>query len=92
MDYLELNLVIEPKEPWAEILMVELAEQGYESFIETENGLIAYAQVQDVDLEDPVKNTIISADHPEFQVNWTVTIIPQQNWNTVWEADRKSVV
>lgn len=91
MDYLELTVKIEPKEPWAEVLMVELAEGGYESFVETENGLQAYAQLNDIDPNSPIQNTILENTHPDFKVEWEVKIIPQQNWNSLWEADFQKV-
>ena len=43
MDYLELNIQLKPRDPWADILIAELAELGFESFIETEEGIKAYA-------------------------------------------------
>ena len=41
MDYIELTLKITPRDPWTEILMTELSELGYESFVETEEGILA---------------------------------------------------
>jgi ribosomal protein L11 methyltransferase len=55
MDYLELTLNLSPRDPWAEILMTELSDLGYESFVETEEGLLAYAKVVDIDVNDPCK-------------------------------------
>ena len=40
MDYLELTLTVEAD--FSEILMAELAEIGFDSFVETEDGLQAY--------------------------------------------------
>lgn len=91
MDYIELNLKLVPKDPWAEVLMVELADNGYESFVQTDDGLIAYAQVAHVDSNEPFKNTSIINNHPDYKVEWSVKIIPQQNWNAVWEADFQPV-
>ncbi len=87
MDYLELTLNISPRDPWAEILMTELAELGYESFVETEEGIIAYAKVVDVDVEHPFKGSSIDLLDKEFTADVAVTIIPQQNWNALWESD-----
>ena len=39
MDYLELTIKLRPRDPWTEILMVELGDNGYESFVETEDGV-----------------------------------------------------
>lgn len=91
MDYIELSLVLKPKDPWTEVLMVELADNGYESFVETESGLLAYGQVSEIDINDPLKNSSILKNHPDFKAEWSVKIIPQQNWNALWEADFQPV-
>lgn len=87
MDYLELTLNLSPRDPWAEILMTELAELGYESFVDTEEGIIAYAKVVDVDVEHPFKGSSIDLLDKEFTADVAVKIIPQQNWNALWESD-----
>ena len=40
--YLEFDFKIEPVEPWNEILMAELIEQGFDSFTENPYGILAY--------------------------------------------------
>ena len=87
MDYLELTLNLSPRDPWAEILMTELAELGYESFVETEEGIIAYAKVVDVDVDHPSRGSSIDLLEKEFTADVAVKIIPQQNWNALWESD-----
>ena len=87
MDYLELTLKLSPRDPWAEILMTELAELGYESFVETEEGIMAYAKVVDVDVDHPIKGSSIDLLEKEFTADVKVKIIPQQNWNALWESD-----
>lgn len=91
MDYLELTVKLMPRDPWTEVLMVELGDNGYESFLETEDGLQAYAQVSEIDPVNPVKNTFLATELPEVKAEWETKIIPQQNWNAVWEADFQPV-
>lgn len=91
MDYLELTVKLVPRDPWTEVLMVDLGDHGYESFVETEEGLQAYAQVSEIDPQNPVKNTMLDASITDFKAEWDVKIIPQQNWNAVWEADFQPV-
>ena len=59
MDYFELTVTIEPRDPWSDILLAELAELGFESFVETEDGILAYGQLELVDAENPLKNTFL---------------------------------
>ncbi|MFT6981319.1 MAG: ribosomal protein L11 methyltransferase, partial [Crocinitomicaceae bacterium] len=41
MDTLELKINISPKNPWSGILVAELSELGFDSFVDTEEGLLA---------------------------------------------------
>lgn len=91
MDYLELTVNILPRDPWAEILVSQLAELGFESFVDTENGVLAYAPVTEVDLESAINESILSNSTDEFQLDFESKIIPQQNWNALWEADFQPV-
>jgi ribosomal protein L11 methyltransferase len=91
MEYIELAVKLEPRDPWAEIAVMELAEAGYESFVETEDGILAYAQTSIVDVNDPVKGTFLAEHSSEYTSSISVKVIPQQNWNATWEADFQPV-
>jgi ribosomal protein L11 methyltransferase len=91
MDYLELTVQLQPREPWAEVLICQLAENGFESFVETEEGILAYAQVGQIDVAKPESNTFLEDVPEELSVNWSKKIIAQQNWNAQWEADFQPV-
>lgn len=84
MDYFELTVNIEPREPWADILVAELAELGFESFVETESGIQAYAPVQIGDVSSILKETCIH-NNSEINMDWKLEKIPHQNWNATWE-------
>ncbi len=85
MDYFELTIDIKPREPWADILVAELADFGFESFVETETGIQAYAPVQIGDVSSILKETCIH-ENAEIEVSWNLSEIPHQNWNATWEA------
>ena len=93
MDYLELIVEIEPRDPWSEILIAQLAESGFESFVDTENGIMAYAQISDVDVDNLLKDTFLDkrqldTNQPlSFNFDWRYNIIPKQNWNEAWEKE-----
>jgi ribosomal protein L11 methyltransferase len=91
MDYLEVSIALTPRNPWTEILTAELADNGFESFVETEEGILAYAQVELVDVNSPLKNTFLEQNQTEVSVVIETKIIPQQNWNAVWESDFQAV-
>jgi ribosomal protein L11 methyltransferase len=92
MDYLEVTIDLVPRNPWAEIAMVQLADQGFESFVDTETGLLAYAQVTAIDVLQPLKGTFLEENTSDVSISTHQKIIPQQNWNATWEADFQPVV
>lgn len=87
MDYIELTINITPRNPWSEILIAELSELGFDSFVDTEFGIQAYAPVDDFDFDMVVKNSILSSNNGEIKIEVDKKIIPHQNWNAQWESD-----
>ncbi|XOV68497.1 MAG: 50S ribosomal protein L11 methyltransferase [Fluviicola sp.] len=89
MDTLEVQIALNPKSPWNEILVAELADLGFDSFVETEDGVIAYGDAS-LDHESILKQTSL---HNGFEGDFEITtkVIPHQNWNAQWEADFQPV-
>ena len=87
MDYLELTISIMPRNPWAEILTAELADLGFESFVDTEDGIQAYGLLKNIELESVVKKSSLSSENEGVHFEFTQKVIPHQNWNAVWESD-----
>ncbi|MFT6921837.1 MAG: ribosomal protein L11 methyltransferase [Crocinitomicaceae bacterium] len=85
MDTLELKINISPKNPWSDILVAELSELGFDSFVDTEEGLLAYAPAE-ISLEDVLSKTSIAGDN-DGAFSTSHQIIPHQNWNAKWESD-----
>lgn len=83
MNYINLSATIKPLEVGRDILVAELSEIGFESFVETENGLEAYIQSNQFKLE-AVKNLRI-INNSEFTVAYSTKTIEDQNWNEAWE-------
>jgi ribosomal protein L11 methyltransferase len=90
MNYIEIELKLSPRDPWTEILIADLANNGFESFVETEEGFKAYGSEGEIDFNDPLKGTLLIEPH-DFKVGIETTVIPQKNWNAVWESDFKPV-
>ena len=90
MNYIELNFSIEPQYPFQDILIAELAEIGFESFEETETGLLAYIQKPVFIKEALTKLGSFNSD--KVQINFTEKLIPAQNWNALWESNYDSVL
>lgn len=91
MDYIELKVEIFPRDPWAGVLVAQLAENGYESFVDTDTGIFAYAPKDSVDTENPLKNTVLESPKDELSINVEIQLIPHQNWNELWESEFEPV-
>lgn len=83
--YIGYHFKVEPKEPGTEILIAELGELDFESFIETEEGVSAYIQ-KDFWNETILKDIYI-LQNPEFKISYTIENIEQVNWNEEWEKN-----
>ena len=91
MDYIELKVDLKPRNPWSEILTAELSELGFESFVDTETGIEAYAPVEGFDFDFVVKNSLLSGENQDVEIAFEKIIIPHQNWNAQWESDFQPV-
>lgn len=84
-NYIEYDFVITPLGEACEILVAELAEFGFESFVDSENGILAY--VQEKDWYPEILNDIYILKNPEFKISYTQKLIKQVNWNEQWEKN-----
>src|SRR5690606_14397307 len=83
--YIEYNFRVSPLQPASDILIAELGEVQFESFVETEEGVQAYIKKEDWNpdiLQDlPIlQNTL-------FRIDFDHTEIEQENWNATWEQN-----
>ncbi len=83
--YLEYNFTIKPKEPATEILIAELGNAGFESFVEHDNGVKAY--IQKNECHDTILSPIFILNSDEFNITFTQKEIEQTNWNDEWEKN-----
>lgn len=87
--YIGYHFTIEPIELGSEILIAELGEKAFESFIETEAGISAYVQK---DLwSETILEDIQILDNPEFNISYTFEEIEQVNWNEEWEKNFEAI-
>ena len=83
--YIEYNFTFLPKEPISEILIAELGNVGFESFVETENGVTGYIQKTDWNAEILADVFVLNSD--EFSIEYNQNEVPQTNWNAEWEKN-----
>jgi ribosomal protein L11 methyltransferase len=88
--YIGYYFKVLPLEPAVEILIAELGYAGFESFVETEEGVTAYIQKEEWynDILDDIQ--ILTSD--DFEISYTYEDIKQTNWNEEWEKNFKPIV
>ncbi len=82
--YVKLSATIDPKDPWAEILMAQLADYPVESFVETDSGFEAYFPQDQWD-EDCL--SLLREENSSYQCTLKKEHLAPANWNAVWESD-----
>ena len=73
-----------------EILIAFLAEIGYETFEEIENGLKAYIPAPDFD-RTKIKN-LLKDKFEKMDIWYNYETINDRNWNEVWESNYEPIV
>ncbi len=88
--YIEYNFIVSPKGPAIEILIAELGNVGFESFVENENGVTAC--IPKTDWNSSILNDIFILSSDEFQIEYNQKEIAQTNWNSEWEKNFNPIV
>lgn len=83
MDYLELKITC--REEFREILIAELSEIGYDSFLETEEGFDTYSEIDSFDRE--AFDEIIHRYQDAAAISLKENRVQKTNWNEEWEKN-----
>jgi len=83
--YISYTFIVDPKEPATEILIAELGFAGFESFVENENGVVAF--IQKKDWSEHILQDINILSSEEFSISFKKEVIEQTNWNKEWEKN-----
>lgn len=88
MEYVELACTPDRGEQGSfELLTAVLGELGFESFVEEDDKLLAYIPSNQFD--PSILNNELIGNVGNFQYLWNV--IPERNWNAVWEENFQPV-
>ncbi|MBK8497277.1 MAG: 50S ribosomal protein L11 methyltransferase [Flavobacteriales bacterium] len=92
----EVIFLLSPPDPWRDLLMVELAAIGYDSFEEgwtdptgQRGELKAYVRSDRFDAV--ALGSLHTLRDAHVHVNWTSTEIADRNWNAEWESSFQPV-
>lgn len=83
--YLGYQFKVTPLQPGTEILIAELGDVGFESFVETEDGVTAY--IQEADWNPDILKDLYILGSDEFEISYAFEKIEQINWNEEWEKN-----
>ena len=83
--YIGYNFKVTPLQPATEILIAELGFAGFESFVETSEGVTAYIQKEE--WHNDILEDIQILDSEEFEITFSFEEIEQTNWNAEWEKN-----
>ena len=86
MEYTKVSCFLEPdSEINRDILTAQMGELGFDSFGETDEGVEAFIP-SSIFSESLLENESL-IDNPLFKVKFQTEVIPDQNWNEVWEKN-----
>ena len=88
--YIGYQFKVEPLQPGTEILIAELGYAGFESFVETDEGVSAY--IQKDDWNENILEDIYILGSDEFKISFTFEDIEQVNWNEEWEKNFNPII
>lgn len=83
--YLEYSFTVNPKSPWEDILLAQLQQLPFDSFLSTEEGLNAY--LPKTQKKESFLDSVALLDHESVHIEFTVTEISPENWNAKWESE-----
>lgn len=90
MKYTQVTFELEPMMPAREVLVAELADLGFDSFEETDKGLLAYIPSQDY--KDELLSDLMAANMPDQNLSWQAQPMPDKNWNAEWEKNFEPII
>lgn len=88
--YIGYNFKVKPLKPATEILIAELGYAGFESFVETEEGVTAYIQKEE--WNETILDDIYILSSDEFEITSEFNEIEQTNWNEEWEKNFNPII
>jgi len=88
--YIGYEFKVTPLQPGVEILIAELGYAGFESFVETDEGVTAYIQKEE--WNDTILKDIQILESDEFEISYTFENIEPTNWNEEWEKNFNPII
>lgn len=88
--YIEYRFTVKPQQPASDILIAELGEAGFESFVEEEEFMLAY--IQKTDWSEHILTDVEILKNPTYSIDYKIKEIQQENWNATWERNFQPIL
>lgn len=88
--YIGYDFKVTPLQPGVEILIAELGYAGFESFVETEDGVTAYIKKNEWNAS--ILDDVQILNSEEFKIVYEFNEIEQTNWNEEWEKNFNPII
>lgn len=91
MNYIEFVFILNtPEDYQRDVLINALGDTGFDTFEETSKGFNAYIAASSFDEE--AFNDVLLPYKDVYSFSWTQNLVPQKNWNEVWESNFEPLV
>lgn len=91
MKYSQVAFTCRGGDGWEkDLLIADLAELGFDSFEDQEQGFLAYIPAAQYDMQ--ALETLLMTLPAGFEVEYTYQEIQPQNWNAIWESNFDPIV
>ncbi len=84
MKYYEYKFIVNPTEPFSEILIAFLNDFNFDTFVENENGFLGYTKENFTsEISQIIENDIFNS----VDISFSIAEVEDKNWNEEWEKD-----
>jgi len=91
MKYTAVNFISPDIQEWQkDLLVAELAEIGFDTFEDNEDGFAGYVPTANLDVQ--ALETLLLAAVDGYQLAYKIVDIEEQNWNLLWERNFNPIV
>jgi len=91
MKYSAVTFTASAIEEWQKDLLISaLAEVGFDTFEDQENGFVGYIPTGNLSIQS--LETVLLQEAVGYSIDYTIRDIEHQNWNQLWESNFKPIL
>ncbi len=88
--YVAYEFTVSPRGPWSDVLVAQLGDAGFDSFIDTDTGVTAYI-LKSLD-HDNVLDHVDLMQFDGCSIAFAKADVPPTNWNHEWEKNFEPII